>query len=114
MKAPGIRTAIPQRRYALGDYSIVVLGDIDSDDGIDYRYVFAMVRHGAKEPEFYVLSVRGAGSGSDHALRVMSPTLDRELDVSAIWRDLDAFCTQAISLAQQVLNLSDETVHRLA
>jgi hypothetical protein len=114
MKAPGIRTAIPQRRYALGDYSIVVLGDIESDDGIDYRYVFAMVRHGAKEPEFYVLSVRGVGSGSDHALRVLSPTLDRELDVSGIWRDLDAFCTQAISLAQQALNLSDETVHRLA
>jgi hypothetical protein len=111
MKAPGIRTAIPQRRYALGDYSIVVLGDIESDDGTDYRYVFAMVRAGASEPEFYVLSVRGVGS--DHALRVLSPTLDRELDVSGIWRDLDAFCTQAISSAQQVLNLSDEPVHRL-
>jgi len=112
MKAPGIRTAIPQRRYALGDYSIVVLGDIESDDGTDYRYVFAMVRHGASEPELYVLSVRVAGG--DHALRMLSPTLDRELDVSAIWRDLDAFCEQAISLARQVLNLSDEPAHRLA
>jgi hypothetical protein len=113
MKAPGIRTAIPQRRYRLGEFSVVVLGDIESDDGVDYRYVFAMVRDGAREPEFYVLSVRPPETRGDYSLRVLSPTLDRELDVSGLWRDLDAFCDQAVSLAQQALGLGDEPAHRL-
>jgi len=113
MKAPGIRTAIPQRRYKLGDFSIVVLGDIESDDGVDYRYVFATVQDGAQEPQFYVLSIRSPGATGDFALRVLSPELDRELDVSGRWRDLDLFCDQAIALAQQVLSLGDEQPHRL-
>jgi len=113
MKAPGIRTAIPQRRYKLGDFSIVVLGDIESDDGVDYRYVFATVQDGAQEPQFYVLSIRSPGATGDFALRVLSPELDRELDVSGRWRDLDVFCDQAMALAQQVLSLGDEQPHRL-
>jgi hypothetical protein len=113
MKAPGIRTAIPQRRYKLGDFSIVVLGDIESDDGVDYRYVLATVQDGAQEPQFYVLSIRSPGATGDFALRVLSPELDRELDVSGRWRDLDVFCDQAIALAQQVLSLGDEQPHRL-
>jgi hypothetical protein len=113
MKAPGIKTAIPQRRYKLGDFSIVVLGDIESDDGVDYRYVFATVQDGAQEPEFYVLSVRAPGATGDFALRVLGRELDRELDVSGRWRDLDSFCDQAIALAQQVLSLGDEQPHRL-
>jgi len=113
MKAPGIRTAIPQRRYKLGDFTIVVLGDIESDDGVDYRYVFATVRDGEPEPRFYVLSVRSQNASGDFALRVLSEGMDRELDVSGRWRDLDQFCDQAIALAQQVLELGDEQAWRL-
>lgn len=113
MKAPGIRTAIPQRRYKLGDFSVVVLGDIESDDGVDYRYVFAAVRDGETEPRFYVLSVRRPDSSGDFALRVLGERLDRELDVSGRWRDIDLFCDQAVALAQQVLELGDEQAWRL-
>lgn len=113
MKAPGIRTAIPQRRYRLGDFSGVVLADIESDDGVDYRYVFAWVRDGEHQPGFYVLAVRDPGRPGDFALRVLSASLDRELDVSGRWRDLDLFCDQAIALAQQALGLGDEQAWRL-
>jgi hypothetical protein len=113
MKVPGIKTAIPQRRYKLGAFSVVVLGDIESDDGVDYRYVFATVQDGETAPGFYVLSVRSPGRSGDFALRVLGPDLDQELDVSGRWRDLDAFCDQAIALAQQVLGLADEQAHRL-
>ncbi|AGA31855.1 hypothetical protein TVNIR_0142 [Thioalkalivibrio nitratireducens DSM 14787] len=113
MKRPAIRTALPQRRYKIGDFSAVVLGEIESDDGVDYRYVCALVQDGSTEPGFYVLSVRSATASGDFALRVLGPDLDRELDVSGRWRDLDAFCEQAISLAQQVLRLEDEQAHRL-
>ncbi|AHE97050.1 hypothetical protein [Thioalkalivibrio paradoxus] len=113
MKRPAIRTAIPQRRYRIGDFTAVVLGEIESEDGIAYRYVFAMVQDGASEPGFYVLSVNSPGAANDCALRVLAPDLERELDVSGRWRDLDAFCEQAIALAQQVLRLEDEQAHRL-
>jgi len=113
MKAPGIRTAIPQRRYKLGDFSVVVLGDIESDDGIDYRYVFAAVRDGESEPRFYALSVRSPDSSGDFSLRVLGEGMDRELDVSGRWRDIDLFCDQAVALAQQVLDMGDEQAWRL-
>jgi hypothetical protein len=44
---------------------------------------------------------------------VLGRELDRELDVSGRWRDLDTFCDQAIALAQQVLSLGDEQPRRL-
>ena len=46
MEAPKIQTAIPQRRYQLGEYSGVVLGEIESSDGVKYRYILALVREG--------------------------------------------------------------------
>jgi hypothetical protein len=39
--------------------------------------------------------------------------MERELDTSDAWRDLDIFTEQAISLAQQVMGLKDEAAHRL-
>jgi hypothetical protein len=113
MNAPGIKTAIPQRRYKLGDFSLVVLGDIESHDGVDYRYVCATVRDGESEPRLYVLSVRSPEASGVFALRVLGEHIDRELDVSGRWRDLDLFCDQAIALAQQVLELGDEQAWRL-
>ena len=111
MNVPQIKTAIPKRRYQLGDYSIAVLGDVESDDNLDYRYIFAMVQDGKHDPDFYILSIRQGGD--DYLLKVIAPNMDKDLDVSPAWRDLDVFCEQAISLAQQVMGLKDEAAHRL-
>ena len=61
---PKIDTAIPQRRYQLGAYTVVVLGEIESSDGKDYRYVAAVVREGDPEPGL------AAGALNDHAVIV--------------------------------------------
>lgn len=111
MNAPQIKTAIPKRRYQLGDFSIVVLGEIESDDGQAYRYVFAMVQDGSKDPSCYVTASKV--TADDYLLRLIAPNMERDLDTSPIWQDLDAFCEQAISLAQQVMGLKDEYPHRL-
>ncbi len=112
MNRPDIQTAIPLRRYQLGDYNVAVLGEVQSSDGVDYRYIFAMVADGKSEPDFYVLSIRQSGS-QDYLLKLVAPELERELDISPRWRDLETFCEQAINLAQQALGLMDEAPHRL-
>lgn len=114
MNAPQFATAIPKRRYQIGDYSVVVLGDVESTDGVDYRYIFAMVQDGTSNPSFYVLSIHSPGAEGDYLLKVVAPNMDKELDKSDAWRDLDIFSEQAISLAQQVMGLKDEAAHRLA
>jgi hypothetical protein len=113
MHKPDIQTAIPLRRYQLADYNVAVLGEVQSGDGVDYRYIFAMVADGKSEPDLYILAIRQPNC-QDYLLKLVSPELEQELDVSPIWRDLDNFCDQAINLAQQALGLMDEFPHRLA
>jgi hypothetical protein len=112
MNTPRINTAIPKRRYQLGDFSITILGDVESGDDNDYRYVFAMVQDGKSDPSLYITANRLPGS-EDLTLRLVAPNMERDLDTSPAWRDLDHFCDQGISVAQQILGLKDEFPHRL-
>lgn len=111
MDAPKIQTAIPQRRYQFGEYTGVVLGDIESGDDVKYRYILALVREGESRPSFYVTAEknprRRAQEGS-HRLRVITDGLDEEINCSNVWSELDAFCVEAFAVAARVLGLSDE------
>lgn len=111
MEAPRIQTAIPQRRYQFGEYTGVVLGDIDSADNVKYQYILALVREGEVRPSFYVTAEknprRRAAEGS-HRLRVITTGLDEEIGCSDAWTDLDAFCAEAFTVAARVLSLGDE------
>lgn len=111
MNAPQIHTAIPKRRYQLGDFGITVLGEVESGDGNEYRYVFAMVQDGKSEPSLYITAIKA--EGDDYTLHLAAPNMERDLDTSPAWRDLDHFCEQGISIAQQILGLKDEFPHRL-
>ncbi len=113
MNSPRFTTAIPKRRYQIGDFSAVVLGEVQSADDITYRYIFAMVQDGSSDPSFYVLSIHRPSADGEYLLKVIAPNMERELDTSDAWRDLDIFTEQAISLAQQVMGLKDEAAHRL-
>ena len=74
MDAPRIRTAIPKRRYQLGSFTCVVLGEIESNDNIDYRYILAMVEQGSQQPSFYVTAERNTGGkGGTFRLRIVAP-----------------------------------------
>lgn len=113
MNVPHINTAIPKRRYQLGDFGITVLGDVESGDENDYHFVFAMVQDGKSDPSLFIVAIRQAGS-EDLILRLIAPNMERDLDTSPAWRDLDHFCEQGISVAQQILGLKDEFPHRMS
>ncbi len=111
MEAPKIQTAIPQRRYQFGEYSGVVLGEIESGDAMKYQYILALVREGESRPAFYVTAEKNPRSRQQegtHRLRVITHGMDEEIGCSDAWTDIDAFCTEAFTVAAKVLGLPDE------
>lgn len=109
---PKIRTAIPQRRFQYGDFGVSVLGEVESGDGHDYRFVAAFVREGETRPQLYVVSERAsagaAGSGS-HLLRVINSAMDEVMDRDDRWGRLTEFTEQSLQLGAQLLGLERET-----
>ncbi len=111
MQAPKISTAIPKRRYAVGEYAAVVLGEIDSPDPMPYRFILAVVPEGEAQPVFYVIAEKArraeAGLGS-HKLRVVGEQIEADVSVSDRWADLDAFSEEALLVMRKTLGLMDE------
>lgn len=113
---PQIKTALPKRRYQIGDHAATLLGEIESDDERHYRYILALVPMGEQEPVIYVTSEQAPaerrGEGA-YDLRVISPSLTDVLDTADRWESLDQFADQAVDLAQQVLGLHNQQVFKL-
>ena len=107
---PHIQTAIPHRRYHYGDYSVTVLGDVQSGDDRDYVYVAAFVREGEAQPRLFVTAERTQGGT---ALRVVNATMDEILDVDPRWAKLEDLCEQALQTGAQLLGLEKETPYLL-
>jgi len=106
--APTITTAIPLRRYQLGDYSAVVLGDIESPDSKKYRFILALVADGDTRPSAYVTCTkapRARAQEGSHVLNVISEVLADELGISDAWEDVDAFAAEGLKVAARVLGL---------
>jgi hypothetical protein len=113
---PIIQTAIPKRRYQVGEFSASLLGNIDSRDNRSYRYILAFVQMGHAEPTLYVCAEQSPGDKAGDAryqLRVVSEGMTEVLDTSDSWGDLDAFSDQGLKLGAQVLGLQREQVVRL-
>lgn len=114
---PKIRTAIPQRRYQYGEFGVTVLGDIESGDGRDYRFVAAFVREGEAQPRLFVVSERPPasvpGEGS-HVLRVINSAMDEVMDRDDRWGRLGDFADQALLMGAQLLGLEQETPYPLS
>lgn len=111
MSKPSISTAIPLRRYKFGEFTLTVLGDIESPDSMNYHYILAVVQGDDPEPGLYVTAERGAGA--DMAMRIMMNDGDEVIGFSDQWRDLDVFAEESINIVSRVLNLSDETPYQL-
>ncbi len=113
---PKIKTALPKRRYQIGDHAATLLGEIESDDERGYRFILALVPMGEPEPVLYVTcepapAERRAEGAYD--LRMISESLTDVLDSADRWESLDQFADQAIDLAQQVLGLRQHQVVKL-
>jgi hypothetical protein len=111
LSKPSISTAIPLRRYKFGEFTLTVLGDIESPDERKYRYILAVIQGENPEPGLYVTAERG--SGEELAMRVMMSDGDEVVGHSEQWGDLDEFAEESINIVSRVLNLSDETPYQL-
>lgn len=109
---PGIGTAIPRRRYRLGEFTITVLGEVESTDGLDYRYIAAVIEGQDPEPGMYITAEQG-GKGDAIDLRVIMRDGAEVIDTSERWADLDSFVDEVIRIVSRVLQLTDETPYRL-
>jgi hypothetical protein len=113
---PSIRTAIPKRRYQLSDFSVTLLGEIESDDPVSYHYILAFVPMGEAQPTFFVCSERVPPKDraeGGYRLRVINSAMSEVMDQADTWGDIDAFADQGLQLAQQALGLTGQEPMRL-
>jgi len=116
MEAPNIQTAVPQRRYQIGRYHAVVLGEIDSGAEVSYRYILALVREGEVKPCFYVTAEknpRGRTQEGAYRLRIFSENFTEDMGSSDRWGEIELFVTDALTLAANTLGLAQEQAVRL-
>ncbi len=114
---PDIKTAIPRRRYSFGEFNVVILGDVESVDATEYRYILAVVREGDPEPGVYLTAERNrdgqAGTGA-YAMRIIMADGSQVLDTADEWSDLDRFAADGLTVVSRLLNLGDQEAFRLA
>ena len=111
MNKPGIQTAIPRCRYRLGEFTVTVLGEISSSDGIDYRYIAAVIQGQNPEPGMYLTAERDAAGG--YAMRLVMQDGSEVIGNSEQWGELDVFVDEVLDVVARVLSLTDETPYRL-
>ncbi|WP_297528471.1 hypothetical protein [Thiohalobacter sp.] len=113
---PDIRTAVPKHRYQLGEFQVVVLGEVESGDAQDYRYIMAVVREGDPEPGVYLTCERLPAeqrSGGAYGMRLVMRDGAELLGQEDGWRDLHRFTEDGLAVLRKLLNLGDETPYRL-
>ena len=111
---PVIRTAIPKRRYRVGDQNVTVLGEVESGDGIAYRWIMAFVQDGQPRPGFYVCAEKSRpGDEAAYRLRVVNAVMSEVVEHSDALGDLDAFAEAGLRLGKGALGLANEQVARL-
>lgn len=113
---PIIRTAIPKRRYQVGDFGVSLLGEVESADPRSYRYILAFVQTGQTQPSFYVCAEQtppAVAGQRRYGLRIINEVMSEVVDTSDAWGNLDAFAEQGLKLGTQALGLQQEQVLRL-
>lgn len=108
---PSIQTAIPKQRYKLGEFTVILLGDIETSDAADYRYITAVMQEGDPEPGIYLTCEKQ--KGGEYAMRLVMRDGSEVLETSSEWRDQEAFMQDSIQTVQKLLNLTDEEPFKL-
>ena len=115
MNKPGIVTAIPRRRYTYGEFSVAILGEIESNDAVTYRYIMAVMKGSDPAPGIYITAEQAGTADPDpnYNMRIIMRDGAEIIGTSTAWGDLDAFASEALGVVGQVLNLSDEVPYQL-
>ena len=107
MERPTIRTAIPQRRYQYGEYLVTVLGEIESSDPPNYRYILAAVKEGESEPAAYVTCERTRRGDYDYRVKLIMEGLKDTMAEADDLGKLETFCEFALRVISSALSLGD-------
>ncbi|WP_457667757.1 hypothetical protein [Thiolapillus sp.] len=116
MPAPHIKTAVPKRRYEIDNFSVVVLGEIDSKDPVNYKYIMAFVDVSETDPLLYVTSEENPPNQRENGryrVRVLYGDDERDMGSDEFPGDLDQFTDYALQLASRLLQLTEEEPVRL-
>ena len=115
MEKPQITTALPQRRYHIGTFQAVILGDIESPDPNRYFFIMALVPEGTEEPVLYVIAEEVETEDGEPAtvITVRSEEGEKVLGPNPAWRQVEAFADDAVAIVQKVMRLEDEMPSRL-
>ena len=111
MALPVIKTAIPKRRYQFGEFSLVVLGEIESDDEVSYHFLLGIIPEGKNHPELFISAEKNPPNQREagiYQMRVIAEQASKTLEQSDRWQDLDEFVKDALALTTELLNLTDE------
>ena len=111
LNKPSILTAVPQRRYKYGEFTVVVLGEIETRDAINYRYILAVVREGDPEPGIYLTCE--SGRNGQQQIRLVMRDGAEVIAEDPAYADIEAFCEAGLDVLRQLLNLGDEEPYRL-
>ncbi len=103
MAFPAIRTAIPQRRYQLCDFTLVVLTDISSNDDVDYHYLMGIIPQGQQHPALFLSVETVPAGGQQMCLRAENNA--QMLQGGGPWKHLDNFVDDALPIVAKLLNI---------
>lgn len=116
MESPKFETAVPKRRYQVGGFRVVLLGDVQSRDSNHYQYILAFVPEGSQEPFLYITSEKNQGESAaegSHRIRIVAPHDARVLGANDRWSDIELFAEDGLLMGRKLLDLMDEEPYRM-
>ncbi len=116
MSLPIIHTALPRRRYQYGEFSLVMLGDIESGDGVPYHFLMGIIPDGKSQPELFIsaekVGRREEAEGA-YRMRLIAEKVSQTLGHADHWGEEEDFARDALNLAAELLQLPDEEPMRM-
>ena len=114
MALPVIKTALPKRRYQFGEFLLVVLGEIETEDNIPYHFLLGIIPDGANTPELFISAEKCPRSQEGgYQMRIIADKISQTLNQSDRWGNLDDFVDDALTVVTKLLSLTDENPIRL-
>ena len=116
MALPVIKTALPKRRYQFGEFLLVVLGEIETEDNIHYHFLLGIIPDGANTPELFISAEkcpRSQAQEGGYQMRIIADKISQTLNQSDRWGNLDDFVDDALTVVTKLLSLTDENPIRL-
>ena len=111
--APAFDTAVPKRRYKLGEFQAVVLGDVESKGDTEYVWVFALVREGDSEPLMYITLERIKGAVDPLQMHIRLQEQSKTYPAGEEMRNIENFTEMSIDAVVRLFELEDEEPFRL-